>query len=131
MTSPTKNHRSFLLKMIALIIGYSFWYITGSSHITATTLSVPLCFYNTPEHTHLQAPESVSVTISGKRSDIRALDQDQLAVHIDAAQLHPGKNVVQLTHRELMLPRHMKLLQYAPSNLVVELSAPVIPENHS
>ncbi len=122
---PQKNRHSNLLKGIALVIGYTFWYIFGGSHASVVTLSVPLCFYNMPASTHIvDAPESISITLAGKRADIRALHQEHLAVHLDASCLRNGKQPITITERELMLPTTtgIKLVQHSPSNPTVELS---------
>ena len=123
MKAPTKkiNLHNTPLKIIALLLGYSFWYIFGSSHTTAVQLTVPLCFYNVPTNNNVNAPESVSIKIAGKRSDIRALDIEQIAVHIDAEQLHEGKNLLTVTQETLLLPESIKLIHYSPSNPTVEL----------
>jgi len=88
------------------------------------TLSVPLCFYNLPADSSIEAPESISLTIAGKRSEIRALEQEHLAVHIDASELQPGKQLVAITDKKLLLPSSIKLVQHTPSNLTVKLSVP-------
>lgn len=116
-----KNHRNRLLKVIALLIGYTFWYIFGGSHAAVAELSVPLCFYHVPADTHINAPESISVKLAGKRSDIRAVEHEHLAVHIDASRLQKGKNLLTITKQELLLPNSIKLVQYSPSNPTVEL----------
>ena len=122
--APKKNRHSILLKVIALVIGYSFWYIFGGSHASVVTFSVPVCFYNMPANTHIvDAPESISITLAGKRADIRALNQEHLAVHLDASRLRNGKQPIPITEQELMLPTTgIKLVQHSPSNPTVELS---------
>jgi hypothetical protein len=123
MNNPTleKNQHRNLLKGIALIIGYIFWYIFGASHAAVVTLSVPLCFYNMPAQTAIHAPESISIKVAGKRSDIRAVDREHLAIHIDASQLQKGNNLLNISKKELLLPNSIKLVQYFPSNPTVEL----------
>ncbi len=116
-----KSRHNNLLKGIALLIGYTFWYIFGGSHVAVVELSVPLCFYHVPTDTHINAPESISVKLAGKRSDIRAVEREHLAVHIDANKLQKGKNLIAVTRQELLLPNSIKLVQYAPSNPTVEL----------
>ncbi len=115
------NRHNTPLKCIALVLGYAFWYIFGSSHATTVQLSVPLCFYNIASNQTINAPESVSVTIAAKRSDLRALATDHLAAHINAEELHAGKNIVSLTHSTLLLPECIKLVHYEPLNPTVEI----------
>lgn len=112
---------STLIKIIALIVGYSLWHVLGNSHTTTIQCSVPLCFYNIPTGKTINAPEQISIQIIGKRSDIRSLDTEQLALHIDAELLHDGKNLLAITQNALFLPESMKLIHYSPSNPIVEL----------
>ena len=109
------------LKIISLILGYTFWYIFGQSHTITAWISVPLSFYNVPQHTSLTAPEYISLKITGKRSDITALDLSALAIHIDAQKLHEGANLIALSSQSLFLPHTIKLVHYSPSNPMVEI----------
>ncbi len=123
--TPKTNKLNVPLKFIALLLGYTFWYIFGSSHTTTAQLTVPLCFYNIPELHRIHAPELISIQIAGKRSAIRALDTDALAVHINAETVHEGKNLLAITQESLLLPESIKLVHYSPSNPTVELLSTV------
>jgi hypothetical protein len=102
-------------------LGYTFWYIFSHSHTTTAWITIPLCFYNVPTQNCIRAPESVSVKIAGKRVDLRSLDINELAIHVNADQLHEGKNVLTLTPETIFLPESIKLVHYSPSNPTVEL----------
>ncbi len=116
--------RNAPLKVISLMLGYTFWYIFGNSHSSTAWITVPICFYNVAENSVIKGPETISLKITGKRSDLRSLDPEQLAIHINATQLIPGKNSLSITHNELFLPDSIKLVHYSPSNPTIEL----IPE---
>lgn len=123
MTSPAKKTiwSNTPLKIISLLLGYTFWYIFGSSHISSAWITVPVCFYNIPQQISLNGPESIALKIAGKRSELRALDLDNLAIHINAECLTIGKNSLTLTEQSLFLPESIKLVHYSPSNPIVEL----------
>jgi hypothetical protein len=123
MASPIKKHlwSNAPLKVISLILGYTFWYIFGNSHTSTAWVTVPLCFYNVATTQTVHAPETISLKIAGKRSDLRALDPEQLAIHINAEQLHSGRNLITLTDEALFLPNSIKLVHYTPSNPTVEI----------
>lgn len=123
---PKKKKNNIFLKGTALIIGYMFWYIFGGSHPSTITMPLSVCFYNLPADTAINAPESISVTLAGKRRDLRALDHQHLGVHIDASRLCPGKQLITVSEKELMIPSHIKLVEYAPVNPTVEL----LPQKH-
>lgn len=116
-----KKPRNVPLKIISLILGYTFWYIFGSSHTSTAWITIPLYFYNVPEEKSIKAPETLSAKISGKRSELRMLDTKELAIHINAQQLHDGKNLLTITPEIIFLPDSIKLVHYCPSNPTVEL----------
>ncbi len=116
-----KNSRNIPLKIISLLLGYTFWYIFGSSHISTAWITIPLCFYNVPKQNSIKAPESLSVKIAGKRTELRSLDIQELAIHIDAAHLREGKNILAITPDTIFLPDSIKVIHYSPSNPMVEL----------
>lgn len=116
-----KTSRTIPLKLISLLLGYTFWYIFSHSHIATAWITIPLCFYNVPTHNSIRAPETVSVKIAGKRADLRSLDTHELAIHVNADKLREGKNVLTITPETIFLPESIKLVHYSPSNPTVEL----------
>lgn len=123
MKSPTKKQRltSVTLKAVSLVAGFGFWYIFGAMQTGTARIAVPLYFYNVPEHATITAPETIMAQISGKRSIIRALNQEAIALHIDAQTLHEGANLLTSDHATIFLPEALKLVHYLPSNPIVEL----------
>lgn len=116
-----KTSRNTPLKVISLLLGYTFWYIFGNSHTSTAWITVPLCFYNIPKQNSIRAPEALSVKIAGKRTELRSLDIHELAIHVNAAHLHEGKNILTITPETIFLPESIKLVHYSPSNPMVEL----------
>lgn len=122
MTSPLKKTMSHntLLKVLSLVFGYAAWYVIGNSHTSTTWITVPLCFYNIPHQCTLSSPETIRLHLVGKRAELRALDIDQLAIHINAHELRPGKNLVTITEQSLFLPESIKVVHCLPSNPIIE-----------
>lgn len=123
MTSPTKKTmwRNTSLKFTAFLLGYTFWYVFGQSHTSTAWITLPLCFYNVPKQTMIKGPETMALKIIGKRSDLRLLDIDTLAIHINAEELTHGKNLVTITEKSIFLPESIKLVDYSLSNPTIEL----------
>ena len=110
------------LIIISLILGYSFWYIASYDQTVMVQLNVPLCFAGATNYT-FHAPEKIKITLKGKRADIYALDQQSLAAHININKLLPGKHGILLTEQHLFLPKNITLVQYAPSNVMITITA--------
>jgi hypothetical protein len=95
--------------------------VFGNSHTATAWITVPLCFYNVPEARTVHAPETISVKIAGKRADLRSLDPEQLAIHVNAEKLKTGRNLISIPQDALFLPESIKLVHYTPSNPTVEI----------
>lgn len=104
------------LKIIAFIIAYGLWSLLNHTRVIQIHADVPLCFYNGNSTDTIIAPDTVSITFSGKSSDIRMLDLHNLACHINIDDLHAGDNPLRVTEHTLFLPESINLLHYYPSN---------------
>lgn len=85
-------------------------------------MTVPLCFYGTSEDKEVRAPESVAVTLSGKREDLIALDLNNIALHINMEELRMGDNLIEVSTEKLFLPSTVKVVHWSPLNPVVTLT---------
>ena len=112
------------LKVVSLIIGTSLWLVFSQSHTTTITLDVPISFYAPPNDHKIDSPEQVKVTLSGRRSDLYALDLRNLALHIDGQSLQQGPNNLEVSPTTLFLPEQIKLVHWFPSNVVVTVHTP-------
>ena len=109
------------LMIISCIIGYGVWYTISIDKPAQLRVSIPICFYGQDEQQTIKAPSHVEVHLCAPRQLLYALDSTVLAVHLNAHKLHTGKNSITLTHAELLLPKCIKLLDYKPLNIVVDV----------
>lgn len=124
MIEKTKKHNpanSIAFKLLAFCIGYGLWYIFSSTQIITLSLSIPLCFDTANESRTIKAPESITVTISGKRKALFAMDFEALAAHINADQLTAQEHTIRIRRQDLFLPEHINLIHYEPSPLVISI----------
>jgi hypothetical protein len=110
------------LKISSCIIGFILWSILNESYRAHLTLAVPVCFYNVPEKCTINCPEEAQVTLSGTPAQVRNLDQQTVALHIDAQKLEEGTNTVALTTKNLLLPQELSLVKYKPIQLTLNHS---------
>ena len=111
-----------LLKIICLVLGYNFWYIASFNHIVTIQINVPLCFTAEKNNYRINAPETIDVTLTGKRSDMYGLEKEALAAHININNLLPGKHGIIITEQHLFLPKTITLVDYKPSNLSLTIT---------
>jgi len=107
------------IKIVSLILGYSFWYIFSQSHITKIWIDVPICFYQKPENIKIDAPEKIRIQLSGKRSDMYTIDMKTIAFHINMQDTTLGIQALKLSQEQLFLPDSIKLARYSPSNIMM------------
>lgn len=110
------------LKVSSCIIGFILWSILNESYRAHLTLAVPVCFYNVPEKSAITSPEQTQITLSGSHTEMRNLDPENIAVHIDAQKLVAGTNVIDMTSRNLLLPPDLSLVKYKPIQLTFQTS---------
>lgn len=104
------------LKIVAFIIAYGCWSLLNQSRIVQIETNVPLCFYNGKTTDTISAPETIAITLAGKATDMRSLNFEQIACHINMAELHAGDNPLRVTKETLFLPESINLVHYYPSN---------------
>jgi hypothetical protein len=109
------------LKALSLIFGYTIWYVLGYTHSITIEKTVPLSFYATNRMWAIDAPETITVHLSGKRAHLRTLNYDELAVHIDGQTLNEGKNIVMISNETLFLPNSIKLVHYIPTTVTAHV----------
>ena len=110
------------LKIISFMLAYSFWALLNQMHPTLLNVTVPLCFYGEQKKgTSLTAPETLKITLSGKRSDLANLDLTTLAAHVNTATLVAGANNLVLTREHLFVPPSCNLVHYKPSNILISV----------
>lgn len=109
------------IKVISFMLGFLSWFLLVNSHTETITKEVPLSFYGISKKWIVRAPEKVMVTLSGKRSYLRTLDINTLALHINGTKLKPGVQPINLSTHQLFVPNSIKLIHYIPTTLSVEL----------
>ncbi len=84
-------------------------------------MSVPLCFI-TSENSLITAPEKITVTLKGRRTDLYTLDTTTLAAHINTKHLPSGTHGIIIKENHLFLPHTITLARYAPSNIMITVT---------
>lgn len=114
---------STVLKIVCLLCGYSFWYIASFNAVITAQITIPLSFIGTTHNYTIDAPETITIILKGKRSDLYALDTHTLAAHINIDNFNPGKHGVIITEQHLFLPNTITLVRYIPSNLCITINS--------
>lgn len=123
MNTQKKNKTSTApLKVASLILGTCFWLILSNALPTTRSITVPICFHSVSRnHMPENAPESVTVTLRGRKKVVRSLDATTLALHIDASTLKPGKHLITANNENLLLPHSIAVIEQTPARLCVDI----------
>jgi YbbR domain-containing protein len=113
---------NLMLKVISFIAGFTLWLIISTEYPATMTLDIPLCFYGNHEHNIIDAPETIQVTLAGKKTDLYNLDLAHLALHYNSDELDHGEQLIPVTRENLFLPHTVKLVHLNPSNVVITVN---------
>jgi hypothetical protein len=112
---PLSNTR--ILKIASLFIGILLWSILSDLHVSSVRIRVPLYFYTTDgSSVTVKAPEEITVVIAAKRWQLRLIDFNTLALHVDVTEKSQGSFPLKPTIQQLFLPSYLKLVSYEPIN---------------
>lgn len=120
LTIKTILTKNTPLKIFSFILGYTLWSICSGMHTITQEITVPLCCYQVPESIDFDAPETVHIILSGKKNQLANINQQDLAIHIDAHDLSVGDNPIAVTAATLFLPESIKLVHYSPAPIVIK-----------
>ena len=112
-------------KIFALIFGFALWTIFAANNTKDIWIQVPLCFYNTDDNIICNGPETVKVHLCAKRVALKNIDTKNLAIHVDSQKLSLGESNLHVTEQDLFLPDSIKLVDYTPCNIVVNVEQKV------
>ena len=113
------------LKIVSLALGYQLWLVIGQTSTVKMWLTLPLSFYDVPDTIVLDAPETINVQLIGVREDLRNIDQQTVAIHCNTAAFKKGKQTISLSEQNLLLPNRVKVVNWSPSNIVVDVKEKV------
>lgn len=111
------------LKIVSIFLGYGIWFTLSQYHTLNITTQIPVCFYGAQSGAICDAPETISLTLSGTRHAFTAIELSSLAAHIDADQLNPGSNALEITKSMLFLPEQVNLVHCKPAYLQVTINS--------
>lgn len=112
-------------KLIAIILGFFLWTIFCKNNTKNISADIPLCFYNTSDNISYSGPENIKVKLVSKYQDLKNFDIKNLSVHVDAQNLKIGSSNLQINEQDLFLPDSIKIVDYAPSNIVINVEQKV------
>ena len=114
--------RSLGLKLLALFLACVIWFIVSAprrERATERAFAAPLAIASLPRDLVItnQIPDTVSVRLRGRVSDLRALSSQNLEVTVDVSWVQPGEATITLRPQAINVPPDVEVVSIDPNKL--------------
>src|SRR4051812_8335553 len=106
------------LKIFSLLIALGLWWAVAHDQPAELALSVPIEFYNTPEHLEISSEriQRAEIRVQGPARVLRQMTNADIDAVIDLAGAHVGEHTFDLTPKQIRhLPHNVQIVQVVPS----------------
>ena len=123
------NHRrlpwskDWLIKLISIFFAIFLWYFVAGEDRVDMNVRIPVEIVNLPRDLVIsnQFKDILDVTVSGPRSIIREISQQQISRSIDLSHATPGNIVIDNKNDSMSFPRGITVLRVQPSHIILLL----------
>jgi len=111
-------------KLGALAMVSIAWLILASQQEVKISMTTPVKHVNIPSELVLgeHSAQSVNLTLSGSRSNIKALKDQGVRVYVDLKNLSSGTHQIRLSAKNIDLPLGVSINNVTPKNILVILN---------
>jgi diadenylate cyclase len=122
--------RLSLAAILSLLIMTGIWFGFTRSQDTIIALNVPIEYVNRPLSFEIldTSTDEARLQLYGSSALIKSLQPGQVLVRVDLSKAVEGRNVFPITQDNIVLPPGVFLNKVQPSNIDVNLDAPVTKE---
>jgi YbbR domain-containing protein len=116
------------LKLLSLVLAIIVWFFVSAPRrepVSERAFAAPLSIVRMPRHLAITTPvpDTVSVRLRGRVSDLRSLSSQNLEVTLDLNWVSPGDAVINLSPQAISVPPQIDVLAIEPSNLRFHIEA--------
>jgi len=127
--------RNFGLKLLAVALGATVWYLVAGEQIVERALRIPLEFVNLPAQLELvgDAPAVVDVRVRGSSGALSRVTTGELVAVLDLRTARSGQRLFHLSGDNVLAPFGIEVVQITPSNVPIAFESmaskfvPVVP----
>ena len=122
--------RLTLAAVLSLLIMTGIWFGFTRSQDTIIALNVPIEYVNRPLSFEIldTSTDEARLQLYGSSALIKSLQPGQVLVRVDLSKAVEGRNVFPITQDNIVLPPGVFLNKVQPSNIDVNLDAPITSE---
>lgn len=113
---------SWLLRLLALFLAFVLWFVVSGPRrepVSERAFAAPLSLLRMPRDLVITTPvpDTVSVRLRGRVSDLRAVSSQNLEVPLDLGTAQPGDVTVTLLPRAINVPPEIEVISIDPNQL--------------
>lgn len=112
------------LKIVSILIALALYWAVAHDQPAEIALSVPIEFYNTPEHLEISSEriQRAEVRVQGPSRVLREMTNADVEAVIDLIGTKVGEHTFDLTPKQIRhLPHNVHIVQVVPSQIRLEL----------
>jgi YbbR domain-containing protein len=110
------------LKVVALFLAFVVWFVVSAprrERVSERAFAAPLALVGMPREMVIttQVPDTVSVRLRGRVSDLRSLSSQNLEVTVDLSWAQPGEAVITLRPQAINVPPSVEVVSMEPTRM--------------
>lgn len=123
------------LKLVSLFLAFVVWFIVSAprrERVSERAFAAPLSLIGMPRELVIttQMPDTVSVRLRGRVTDLRSLSSQKLEVTVDLSWAQPGEAEITLRPQAINVPPDVEVVSVEPNKVrfrVEQLRQKVVP----
>ena len=127
--------RNLGLKLLAVALGATVWYLVAGEQIVERALRIPLEFVNLPAQLELvgDAPAVVDVRVRGSSGALSRVTNGELVAVLDLRTARSGQRLFHLSGDDVLTPFGIEVVQITPSSVPIAFESmaskfvPIVP----
>jgi len=138
MTAPQTGNGFFsglLLKALSLILAFTVWLVVSAPRrepVSERAFAAPLALVRMPRNLVITTPvpDTVSVRLRGRVSDLRSLSSQSLEVTVDVSWAQAGEATITLRPQALNVPPQVEVVSIEPTKVrfrIEQLRQKIVP----
>jgi YbbR domain-containing protein len=120
--------RNLPLKILSVFLAFTVWFVVSAPRrepVSERAFAAPVSLVRMPRDLTITTPmpDTVSVRLRGRVSDLRALSSQNLEVTLDVSWLTPGDAVITLSPQAMSVPPKIDVVAMEPTKLRFHVEA--------
>jgi YbbR domain-containing protein len=116
------------LKLLSVFLAFTVWFVVSAPRrepVSERAFAAPVSLVRMPRDLAITTPmpDTVSVRLRGRVSDLRSLSSQNLEVTLDVSWITPGEAVITLSPQAMSVPPQIDVVSMEPTKLRFHVEA--------